>query len=135
MLNQVETEDMVIDLVRILVETAKSIDLVVATIGDGGIDQACGTLAESAGDFGPVSVHPSPLHGRAGHDVGVVRGARGGGIGGAMVRHHGTRGARCGGSISTTKDGVPWGGRRRHHDVVRYEDESGAGEDDGETCL
>lgn len=99
---------MVVDLVGVLIETAKSVDGVVATVGDGGIDQTCRPLTEGADDFGPVPVHASPLHRRAGHDVGVVGGAGSGGVGGAMVRHYSTRGARRGSSTcTTTKDGGP----------------------------
>jgi hypothetical protein len=38
MADQVQAQDMVVDLVRVLVEAAKGVDLVVAAVRHGGID-------------------------------------------------------------------------------------------------
>lgn len=63
---------MIVDFVGVLVETTESVDLVVATVRDRGVDQARWPLTKCAGNLGSVAVHTSSLHGRARHDVGVV---------------------------------------------------------------
>lgn len=69
---------MVVYFISILVEAAKRIDLIVSAIGHRGIDQASGSLAEGAGDFGSVSVHHGPvLHGRIRHNEGIIGGRSG----------------------------------------------------------
>lgn len=75
MLDQIESEDVIVDLISVLIEAAKGIHLVVSTVGDGGVDQTRGSLAQRAGDLRPVAVHSSFLHRRTWHDVGVIGGA------------------------------------------------------------
>lgn len=77
MADQVQPQDMVVDFVGVLVETAESVDLVVSAVGDGCIDETGRTLSQSPCDFGTVPI-TAVLEGRIWHDVGVVgRGSRG----------------------------------------------------------
>ena len=77
MADQVQPQHMIVDLVGILVETAKSVDLVVPAVGDGSVDKTGRTLSESPCDFGTVAI-TTVLERRIGHDIGVVgRGSRG----------------------------------------------------------
>ena len=86
--DQVQLQDMVVYLIGILVEATEGIDLVVSAIGDGGIDQTSGSLAESSGDLGPIAIHHrSVLHWRIGHDEGIIGGG-GGGWGRSIGRGH-----------------------------------------------
>ena len=71
--DQIEPQHMIVDLVGVLVESAKSVDLIVSAVGDRSIDQTGGSLSKSTGDLGPVAIHHgATLHGRIGHDVGIV---------------------------------------------------------------
>lgn len=73
MADQIEPQNMIVYFIRKLIEPTKSIYLVVPTVCYRGIDEAGGSLAESAGHLGPVSVHRGFLHGRAGHNIGIAR--------------------------------------------------------------
>ena len=74
MADQVESEDVIIHLVSVLIKTAKGIDLIVATVRDRGVDQACGAIAKCTSDSRAISIcHDSVLQRRVGHDVSVVR--------------------------------------------------------------
>lgn len=72
MADDIKPKNVVVDFVRVLVEAAEGVDLVIPTVCHRGIDKARRTLAQSAGHFGPVSVRRGLLHRRAGHDVGIV---------------------------------------------------------------
>lgn len=78
MADEVEPQHMIVNLVGILIEAAKGVDLVVPAIRHRCVDQTGGSLAQGAGNLGPVAIHHgAALHGRVGHNVGVVRRARG----------------------------------------------------------
>jgi diacylglycerol kinase family enzyme len=53
---QIEPENMVVDFVGILVEAAKSVDLIIAHIGDGSIHETGRALAHSGHDGRHVGV-------------------------------------------------------------------------------
>lgn len=76
--DKVQLQDMVVHLVGILVEAAKGIDLVVAAVRDGGVDQARRLLSQRARDLRSVTIHCNAvLQRRVRHDVGVAgRGRR-----------------------------------------------------------
>jgi len=48
---------MIINLVGVLVEAAKGVNLVVATVGHRGVDKTSGALSQGAGDLGPIAIH------------------------------------------------------------------------------
>lgn len=52
---QVETQHVVVDFVGKLVKPSKGIYLVIAAVGHGCVDQTGRTLADGAGNLGPVS--------------------------------------------------------------------------------
>jgi hypothetical protein len=69
---------MVIDFVGVLIESTKCVDKIVANVGDRGINQARWSLAHGGDDFREVwfgSAATTVLGGRAGGDVGVIRGS------------------------------------------------------------
>jgi hypothetical protein len=64
---------MVVYFVRVLVEAAKSVYLVVAAVGDGSVHETSRPLSQGSGNLGSVSIDDRPrLRGRVGHDVSVV---------------------------------------------------------------
>lgn len=63
---------MIVNLISVLIESTKSIDLVVAAVCDGSIDETGRTLAECSRDLGSVAVVHGSLHGGIGHDVCIV---------------------------------------------------------------
>ena len=68
---------MIVDLVCVLIETAESVDLVVAAVGDGCVDKTGRTLSESPCYFGTVPI-TTVFEGRVWHNVGIGRrGSRG----------------------------------------------------------
>lgn len=71
--DQIQLQHMIVDLVGILVKAAKSIDLVVTTVGDRSIDQTGRPLTQSPGHLGLVAIRAqASLHGRIGHEKCVV---------------------------------------------------------------
>lgn len=80
MAGQVQFEHVVINFVSILVEAAKSVNVVVAAICYGSVDQTSWTLAHGPRDLWPIAILPQPRIDRGiGHDVGVVGGGSRGG--------------------------------------------------------
>lgn len=75
MADKIQAQHMVVDLVGVLVEAAKGVDLVVPAVCHRSIDETSRSLTESARYFRAVAVHGSTvLERRVGHDVGVVGG-------------------------------------------------------------
>ena len=93
MAHEVQPQDVVVHLIRVLVESAKGIDLVVAAVRNRSVHEAGRALTERTGDLGSVAVHGSPvLHRRVGHDVGIVVGR----CTGAWSRREGAQGREMG---------------------------------------
>lgn len=73
MRDEVELQDMVVYFIGVLIKATEGIYLVVSAIGDRGIDQASGPLAESTGDLRAISVHHGAiLHRGIRHNEGIV---------------------------------------------------------------
>lgn len=75
MARQVQSQDMIVYFVSVLVKATESIDLVVPAIGHGCIDEARRPLSQRACDFGAVPINQGAgLERRVWHDVGIVGG-------------------------------------------------------------
>lgn len=76
MADHVQLQDMIVDLVRVLVKSAKSIDLIVAAVCDRGVYQTGRSLAQSSGNLWSVTIHAQSAFDRGvWHEKGVVRGS------------------------------------------------------------
>lgn len=73
MTDQIQLEDMVVDLVSVLIEASESVDMIVATICDRGVDKASWSLTQGPCYPWTIAIEgTSTLDRRVGHDVGVV---------------------------------------------------------------
>ena len=76
MADHVQLQDMIVDFIRVLVKSAKSIDLIVAAIRDRGVYQTGRSLAQSSGNLWSVTIHAqSALDGGIWHKKGIVGGS------------------------------------------------------------
>lgn len=73
MTDHIKPQHVVVNLICVLVETTESVDLVVPTICNGGVNQTGWSLAESSGDGRSIAIRMHPtLHGRIRHKEGVI---------------------------------------------------------------
>lgn len=71
---KVESQDVVVDLVGVLIESAKGVNLIVAAVCDRRIDKARRAITQSTSHSRPVAIRDAQLlQGRIRHDVSVVR--------------------------------------------------------------
>ena len=56
MADEIESQDMIVDFVCVLIETAKCIDLVIAAIGYRRVDEARGSLSQGSRDLRAVPI-------------------------------------------------------------------------------
>lgn len=74
MTNKIQAQHMVVNLIRVLVKTTKSIYLVVSAIRHRGVHETSRPLPEGAGDFWAIAVHCGTiLEGGVRHNVRVIR--------------------------------------------------------------
>ena len=78
---EIQAKNMVVDLISVLIEASKRIDLVVANISHRGTNEARRPLTDSTDDLWFVTVvAPTPIADwTCGHKVGLVGGGNGGG--------------------------------------------------------
>lgn len=71
--NYVQPQNMIVDLICILIEATKRIDLIVPAVCDGSIDQACRSLSQCPGHLWSVIVHAiAILDRRVGHQERII---------------------------------------------------------------
>jgi len=77
--DHVQLQHMIVDLIRVLVETAEGVNLVVSAVGDRGVDQTSRPLTQCSGDLWSISISTESATFDRGirHEECVVRGDSG----------------------------------------------------------
>jgi hypothetical protein len=73
--DHIKFQNMIINLVRICVETTKCIDGIVPAVCEASIDKTRRSLAKSSSDFGSIIRHLTTLDRRIRHEKGIIRGS------------------------------------------------------------
>src|SRR4051794_37360578 len=72
--DHVKLQHMVVDLVRVLIESTECVNLIIPAICHRGIDQAGRPLTQSSGDLWTIPIHAeSSLDRRIRHQKGIIR--------------------------------------------------------------
>ena len=74
MTGKIQLQNMIVDLVRVLIEASEGINVIVPTIRYRCIDQARRALTKCAGDLWPIAAidHGAVFHRGVRHDEGIV---------------------------------------------------------------